>query len=160
MFCCQDVTDDRTVAGSADSPLLCRDHSTPPLLGSTHGMGSRGSSGLTLTIFGVLVRGENCTDVHLARLIAGVQKAGLDVTDISPASGSGHVLGYEVSPANAYCSGAGGSRVNLGAQQPWSSLKPSRKFALASHLVLGELGQPCVWNKEHFARLLSLLRSD
>ena len=49
--------------------------------------------------FGVLARGANCTNVHLARLIAGVQKAGLDVHDISLASGSADVLGYEVSPA-------------------------------------------------------------
>ena len=46
--------------------------------------------------FGVLARGANCTNVHLARLIVGVEKAGLDA----------HVpckrkcLGYEVSPAN------------------------------------------------------------
>ena len=39
-------------------------------------------------LFGRLALGENCTDVHLARLIAGVQKAGLDVHDVSPASGS------------------------------------------------------------------------
>ena len=37
--------------------------------------------------FGVLARGENCINDHLARLIAGVQKAGLDVHDISLASG-------------------------------------------------------------------------
>ena len=53
------------------------------------------------TIFEVLARGENCTNVHL--LIAGVQRAGLDVHDISRAD----VLGCEVSPANAHCSGTG-----------------------------------------------------
>ena len=43
MFFCQDVTDHCTLAGNADSPLfVCRDHSTPPLLGSKHGMGSLG----------------------------------------------------------------------------------------------------------------------
>ena len=40
----------------------------------------------------VLARGANCTDVHLARLVAGVQKAGLDVHDICLASGSADVL--------------------------------------------------------------------
>ena len=50
--------------------------------------------------FGLLARGENCTDVHLARLIGCVQKAGLDVHDLSRAKGSDDVL-----PANAYCSG-------------------------------------------------------
>ena len=58
-------------------------------------------------LFGVLVRGANCTNVHFARLIAGVQKAGLDVRDTSLASDSADILGYEVSPANAYCSGSG-----------------------------------------------------
>ena len=57
--------------------------------------------------FGVLTRGANCTNVHLACLIAGVQKAGLDVRDVSLASASAVVLGYEVSSANAYCSGTG-----------------------------------------------------
>ena len=55
----------------------------------------------------ILARGANCTNVPLARPIAGVQKVGLDVHDISRASGSADVLGYEVSPADAYCSGAG-----------------------------------------------------
>ena len=43
----------------------------------------------------ILARGVNCTNVHLARPIAGVQKVGLDVHDISRASGSADVLGYE-----------------------------------------------------------------
>ena len=54
---------------------------------------------------GVLARGANCTDVNLARLIAGVQKAGVDVHDTAHTSGCADVLGYEVSPAIAYCSG-------------------------------------------------------
>ena len=62
------------------------------------------SVGRTLTIFGFW-RGANCPNVHLARLVAGVQKGGLDVHDISLASGSANVLGYGVSPANACCSG-------------------------------------------------------
>ena len=51
--------------------------------------------------FGVLARGANRFNVHLAHLDAGVQKAGLDVHDTSLASGSADVLGYGVSPANA-----------------------------------------------------------
>ena len=106
MFFCQDVTDHCTLTGSVDSPLfVCRDHSTPPLLGTRHGLGSAGFCWSYADNFWVLARGSDCTDVHLARLIAGVQKAGLDVHDISLASGSGDVLGYEVSPANAYCCG-------------------------------------------------------
>ena len=73
MFFCQDVTDHCTLAGSADSPLfICRDHSTPPLLGSKHGMGSLGLRWSYADFFWVLVHGVNCTNVHLARLIAGV----------------------------------------------------------------------------------------
>ena len=50
-------------------------------------------------------RGADCTNVHLARLIAGVLMAGLDVDDKSLARGGAGVLGYELSPARAYCSG-------------------------------------------------------
>ena len=63
------------------------------------------SDGLMLTILGVLARGEDCTNVHLARPFASDQKASLDVHDVSPAKESADVLGCEVSPANAYCSG-------------------------------------------------------
>ena len=97
MFFGQDVTDHCTLSGSADSHLfVCRDHSKPLLLGSKHGMGSRGFRWSYADNFWVLAR---CNDVHLARLIAGVQKAGLDVHDTSPAHGSADVLGNEVSPS-------------------------------------------------------------
>ena len=105
---CQDVTDHCTLSGSADSLLLvCRDHSTSPLLGSKHGMGSLCFRWSYADNFWVLARVENCTNFHLARLIAGVQKASLDVHDISPASGSADVLDCEGSPANTHCSGTG-----------------------------------------------------
>ena len=40
---CQDVTNHCTLAGNTDYPLLvCHDHSTLPLPGSQHGMGSLG----------------------------------------------------------------------------------------------------------------------
>ena len=93
-----------------------------------------------------------CTGVHLARLIAGVQKASLDVHDISVANGSADVLVCEVSPSQRVLQWngqadityspsradgliarsrqrAGGgvrqwSRVFLGAQQSWCSLIP------------------------------------
>ena len=43
MCFCQDVADHCTLAGSADfPPVVCRDRSTPPLLGSEHGLGSAG----------------------------------------------------------------------------------------------------------------------
>ena len=86
--------------GSVDSPL-CRDHSAPPLLGSKHGMGPRGVRWSYADNFWVLARSQDCNNVHLARLIVGEQKAGLDVHDMSFASGSADVLGYEVSPASA-----------------------------------------------------------
>ena len=94
---CQDVTDHCTLAGCADS----RDQSTLPLLGGKHGVGSIGFRWSYADNFGFLARGANCTDVHLARLNAGVQKAGPDVHDTSRASGNADVLGYEVSPVNA-----------------------------------------------------------
>ena len=92
MSFCQDVTDQCTLSGSADSRLsICREHSTPLLLGSEHGMGSRGFRRSYADNFWVLARGGTCTDVH----------------DISRASGCADVLGYEVSPTNSYCSGTG-----------------------------------------------------
>ena len=102
VYFCQDVTHHCVLAESADSPLfVCHDYATPPLLGCKHGMGSLGFR----WYFGVLTGGANCTNVHLARLIVCVKGDGLDVHDISLASGSADVLSDEVSPANAYCSG-------------------------------------------------------
>ena len=72
-----------------------------------HGMGSRCFRWSYADSVWVLARGENCTNVHLARLIAGVHRAGLDVHDISHAMESADVLGNEVCPAEAYCSGTG-----------------------------------------------------
>ena len=93
---------------TADSPLVaCRGHSAPPLLGSRRGMGYLGFCWSYADNFGVLARGANCTNVHLEHLFAGVKKASLDVHDIAHASRSADVLGYEVSPANSYCGGAG-----------------------------------------------------
>ena len=148
--------------------------STPPLLGGKHGMRSGGLRWSYADNFGVLARGANCTNVHLARLIAGVQKAGLDVRDISPASGSADALGREVSPANAYCSGTGKwiARVRSVARKVSSRRRTSGR---AMELINGHesylslinrgtlsilervrlfwlqecLGQLCVWSKEH-----------
>ena len=61
--------------------------------------------------FWVLARGTDCTDVHFARLIACVQKACLDAHEMSLASGSGDVLGCEVSPANGRGTGKRISRI-------------------------------------------------
>ena len=147
------------------------------------------SVGRVLTIVGS-ARGANCTDVHLARLIAGVQKAGLDVHDISLASGSADVLGYEVTPANAYCSGTS-KRVSLfrsvaqtvssrrrisgramelvNGHEPFlalsnrgvlSILDASSKFARASDLVPGESWSVVRFEQKAFGRILCLLRSN
>ena len=94
MFFCQDVTDHCALAGSADSPP----HHRRSL--ADMAWDRMASVGRALTFWEVLARGANCTDVHLG----GAQKAGQDVHDISRASGSADVLGYEVSPANVYCS--------------------------------------------------------
>ena len=53
------------------------------------------SVGRMLTLWGVLARGANCTNVKLPRLIAGVKKAGPYVYEISLDSGSADVLGCE-----------------------------------------------------------------
>ena len=51
---CPDVTDHCMFPGNADSPLfVCRDHSSPPLFGSKHGMGSWAFAGRMLTISGI-----------------------------------------------------------------------------------------------------------
>ena len=190
MFFCQDVTDHCTLAGSADSLLLvCRDHSTPPLLGSKHGMGSLGFRWSYADSFGVLPRGANCTDAHLARLIAGVQKADLDIYDTSLASGSANVLGYEVSPAKSYRSGTGrrisrvrsvartvSSRCRIGGpamdlvnghdsllvpsiRGALSIRDASFKFGRASYLVSGELWSTVCKEQRAFEAILYLLRS-
>ena len=116
----------------------------------------------------VLARGANCTSVHHARLIAGVQRAGLDVHDAAYASGGAEVLGYEVSVANSHCGGPGKwvsrmrsvartvssrrrltgcamelvngheSFLALSNRGALSILEASFKFAQASHLVSGE----------------------
>ena len=124
---CQDVTDHCTLAGSADSPLcICRDHAAPPLLDTKRAMGSFGFQWSYADNFWVLARGANCTDVHLARLVAGLRKAGLDVHDMSLASGCADVFGYEVSSANAYCSAnditysLSRSTVSFSSSQQWS----------------------------------------
>ena len=147
------------------------------------------SVGRVLTIVGS-VRGGNCTDVHLARLIAGVQKAGLDVHDISLARGSAYVLGYEVTPANAYCSGTDkrislfrsvartiSSRRRIGGRAmvlvndhesflalsnrgALSILDASSKFTRASDLVPGESWSVVRFEQKAYGRILCLLRSD
>ena len=105
IFFCQDVTDQRALAGGAVLLFfICRDHTTPPLLGSRHGMGSLGFRWSYADNFWVVARGANLTNVHLARLIAGVEKARHDVHEVSLAGGCADVLGYVVSPANSHCS--------------------------------------------------------
>ena len=110
-------------------------------------MGSDGYRWAYAGDFWVLARGADCTDVHLARLIAGVLKAGLDVHDISLASGSADVLGYEVSLAKSYCGETGKriSRIRSGARMVSSRRRVSgRAMELVSvherFLALSNLG--------------------
>ena len=87
MLFCQGVTDHSTFTGSADPALfVCRDHSTPPLLGCKHCMGSAGFPCSYADNFRFLARGTGCTDFHLARHISSVQEA--------LASGCANVLCY------------------------------------------------------------------
>ena len=191
MFFCQDVTDHCTLARSADSPLcVCRDHSTPPLLGSKHGMGSLGFRWSYADTCGVLARAEDCTNVHLARVFAGAQKAGLDFHDISRAKESADVLGYEVSSAKAFAvEQANGYRVFAKSLEQsllvaasvvgqWSSsmvtrlfwrsaivvnlsiLDASFKFARASYLVSGEPWSTVRMEQRASGGILCLLLSN
>ena len=112
-----------------------------------------------------------------------MQKAGLDAHDISLSNGSADVLSYEVSPANAYCSGTGKriSHIRLVARTVSSRRRNSGRamelvkvtslswrsaIVVLSHSLMqvscsrGRDGQLCVWNKEHFGRIQCLLRSD
>ena len=76
------------VAEHADSLLfICRNHRTPPLLGGKHCMGCLGFRWSYADNVWVLACSANCTDAHLARLIAGAKKASLDVHDVLLASG-------------------------------------------------------------------------
>ena len=122
----------------------------------------------------VLARGANSNDVHLARLIAPVKRAGVDVHDISLASGSA-----QVSPANSCCSGTGkrtarirpvaravSSRRRISGRAmelvnghesflahrnrgALSILDASSKFARASFLVSGEPWSTVRMDREH-----------
>ena len=143
-----------------------------------------------LTILGVLARGADCTNVHLARLIAGVKKAGLDAHDISLARRSADVLGYEVSPANSYCSGTckriarvcsvartvssrrrisgravelvngHESFLSLTNRGALSILDASFKFERASYVMAGEPWSTVRMGQRAFEGIQCLLRSD
>ena len=158
------------LTGSADSHLfVCRDHSVPSLLSSKRGLGSVGF---------------RWSYAH-ARLISGVQKASLDVHDISLASGRADVLGCEVSPASACCCGTGKriSRICSGARTvssrrrfsgramelvnghesflalsnrgALSILDASFKFARSSYLVAGEPWSTVRMDQRTFRGILS-----
>ena len=125
-----------------------------------------GSAGFRLSCAdnsGVVARGTDCTNVHLARLIAGVQKDGLDDHSIFLASESADVLGNEVSPANAYCSGTGkrisrirsvARTVSLRCRTSGRAMELSQflTHASSSHgrriWFAESRGQLCVWSRE------------
>ena len=92
---------------------------------------STNSSKPCLSKFGtfILARGANFTNVHLSRLVAGVQKAGLDIHDVSLASGSAYVLGFEVSPSSAHCSGTGKTEITNSLSRPDGLFTPSHERA-------------------------------
>ena len=147
------------------------------------------SAGRMLTIFGVLARGANTTNVLLAPLIAGVQKTGLDVHDIPLASGSAGVLvlkclqptriaveranGYHVfvqshgRSLRAIASAVGrfelvkghDSFLALCNRGAFSILDARFKFARRLIWFEESHGQVCVWNKEHLGEFWCLLRS-
>ena len=107
-FFCQDVTDHCTLAESADSPLFTV--TTPHHLCSRANMAwdRLVSVGRMLTIFGFWRAGQTAP-TFISHVSKQVKRAGFDVHDLSLASGSADVLGYEGSPAHFHCSGAGSS---------------------------------------------------
>ena len=108
---------------------------------------------------GVVASGANCTDVHLARLIAGIQKVGLDVHDITLASGSADVLGYEVSPANSDCSGKGKRIARI--RSVVRTVSSRRRISGSSFVVTGLFWRSPVAELSQFLTQTScLLRSD
>ena len=183
MFFCQDVRDNCTLAGSAGRLFICRDHSTPPLLGSLRGMGSLGFRWSYADNLGGLARGANTTDVHLARLSPGVKRSGLDVHNKSLASGSGDVLSYEVSTVkrmarvrsvartvSSRCRISGRAMELVNGHEFFLAL--SNRGALSQTLMqasssrgrftwlLGNHGLLCAWNTEHLGEILCFFRSD
>ena len=93
MFFCQDVTDHGTLTGSAGSLLfVCRDHSTPPLLGSKKGIGSASFRWSYADNLGDLTRRKEGRS-RCSRKIPYHRRC--------------RCFGYEVSPSNAYGSGTG-----------------------------------------------------
>ena len=130
-------------------------------------------------ILGVLARGANCTNVHLARPIAGVQKACLGLHDTSFPSGSADVWVVKChQPTRLAVEWANGPhtfdqsrgrslRAVAVAARRWRSstvtslflalsnrgalsiLDATFKFAQASCLVSGEPWSTCAWNGEH-----------
>ena len=122
---------------------------------------------------------------HLACLIAGVKRPGLDVHDMSLARGRVDVLGYDLSPASACCSGTlpselcefartvsvrrcisgrameliSGHESFFGAQPSRSALNPSCQFQVRTFVLLGV--RTSVVDCTHgTGSILYLLRSD
>ena len=87
------MTDLCTPTGSADSQLFVSEPLRTSAAGGDHGLGSFGSLWSYADNFGILDRGIDCSNVHIARLTAGVQRADLDVQEISHATGSPNVIG-------------------------------------------------------------------
>ena len=101
------------------------------LLGSKRGLGSVWLAEQTVPTF------ISYVSLHV------FQKAGLDVHDTSLASGSAGVLGYEVSPANAYCSGPKSmwrnhvffAVIGVFVGSTFASVRMHQKWALCSRFV-------------------------
>ena len=85
----------RIIARPRQVLILLTSFVATTLLGSTHGCET----------LGLLARSAHCTNVYLVSLIADVQETGLNVHDIFLVSGRADVLGYEMSPSSACCSG-------------------------------------------------------
>ena len=162
MFFCQDGTDQCTLTGSADFPLSPFVVTTPLHRCSVANMAwdPLASVGRMLTFFGVWLAALTALTFILRVSFAGVQKARLDVHDISLPVEGADVLGCDLFPDKAYCSGTGkrisrirsvartlssrrrvsgrATEVVNGHGSSLSILDASFKFARASYLVSGE----------------------
>ena len=100
MFFCQDATDHRTLSGSADSPLYgCRDHATPPLLGSKHGMGPLGFRWSYADNLGVW-HTVKTAPTFISHVSSQVFRNAVSIfTTYHLQNGSADVVGYEVFPS-------------------------------------------------------------
>ena len=99
------------------------------------------SVGRVLTILGFWLAVKTALTFISHASFDSVKKAGLGVHDISLASGCADVLGYDVSPANSYCSG----RANVKHEFVHSRGRSLRAVALAARRWSSSMATSLSW---------------